>query len=254
MLEIIEHRPETASVRTIRLDASIEAVPGQFVMIWVPGIDEFPMSLSYIGEKAGITFQIVGEGTRALGAVNAGARIGLRGPYGHGFELSGKKILVVAGGLGIAPTAPMIEGAVGAGAEVHLVLGAKNSSELVFEDRCQEAGAKVHISTDDGSKGAKGFATDLAKGFLENESYDLVCTCGPERMIASLLHMCTEKDIPVQASIERLMKCGIGICDSCAIDGLHVCTDGPVFSSQALSRMSQLGKSKHDLCGREVSI
>jgi dihydroorotate dehydrogenase electron transfer subunit len=162
--------------------------------------------------------------------------------------------MVVAGGLGIAPTAPLIEQAMREGIEVDLVLGARSASELVFEKRCSDAGASVHITTDDGSKGFKGFTTDLARDLLARSIYDQVYTCGPEPMIAALLKICAEKEIPLQASIERLMKCGIGICDSCAIDGLHVCTDGPVFSSDILRGLPQLGKAKHDRCGREVPI
>jgi dihydroorotate dehydrogenase electron transfer subunit len=73
-------------------------------------------------------------------------------------------------------------------------------------------------------------------------------------MIVSLLDICDKLGVPLQASIERFMKCGIGICDSCAIDGFHVCTDGPVFDAETLRRLGQLGKKKLDLAGREVSI
>jgi dihydroorotate dehydrogenase electron transfer subunit len=254
MLRVVSNVEESRIVKTIRLDASVQAAPGQFAMLWVPGVDEFPMSVSYVGDEVGFTYQIVGDGTKALGGARPGEVIGVRGPYGRGFALSGRRILVVAGGLGIAPTAPLIEQAVRSGAKVDLVLGAKSSDELIFETRCSDAGAAVHVSTDDGSKGFKGFATELASEMLRNGDYDSAYTCGPERMIVSLLDICDKLGVPLQASIERFMKCGIGICDSCAIDGFHVCTDGPVFDDETLKRLGQLGKKKLDLAGREVSI
>ncbi len=254
MLAIAEHIDDVPGVKTIRFDESIVAASGQFVMVWVPRVDEFPMSVSYLGTRFGFTYQILGEGTKALASKKAGDIIGIRGPYGRGFSIKGKRLLMVAGGLGMAPIAPFVEQGIEHGSTVDLVLGAKSSGNLLFEERATRAGAKVHVSTDDGSKGFSGFASDLAAELLGKEKFDSVYTCGPEPMIVKVLEAATRKGVPVQASLERMMKCGIGICDSCAMDGKHVCRDGPVFSDKDLNSLADLGRAKLDASGRKVRV
>lgn len=254
MFTIKEHLQETPSIMTIRFKESLDALPGQFVMVWVPGVDEFPMSASYCGRHFGITYKIIGGGTKALTMKRVGEKIGIRGPYGNSFTVNSKRLLFVAGGAGAAPIGLLAEYAVGKKASVDLVLGARTSKEILFERRCANAGAKVHVSTDDGTKGFKGLATVLAREVLAKEDFDAVYACGPEMMIVDLLELTRPRRIPLQASLERLMKCGIGICDSCAIDGMHVCTDGPVFSDTVLRKFEDLGKTKLDAAGRRTSI
>jgi len=253
MFKIKSQFDETSSVKTMRLKGELDAVPGQFVMVWVPGIDEFPMSISYSGRDFGVTYQILGEGTKALSKKRAGDKIGIRGPYGNGFSIKGRKILVVGGGVGMAPIAPLIDIAAKK-MKVDLVLGAKSSKDLIFERRTSRAGAKVHVSTDDGSKGFRGFASDLAADVIDDGRPDHLYVCGPEKMIAKLAAIASKKGIPMQASLERHMKCGIGICDSCAIDGVHVCKEGPVFSLQDLCKFVDLGRTKLDPAGRKVPV
>lgn len=254
MFTVAEHLDETPTIKTIRFKETLPAAPAQFVMVWVPGIDEFPMSASFTGHGFGITYQVLGEGTRALASKKVGDRIGIRGPYGNGFVPRGSRLLVVAGGAGMAALGPFVEEAAAKGAAVDVVIGARTADEILFEKRSMMAGGRVHISTDDGTKGLKGLATELASSLLEKQRYDCIYACGPERMIVGLMKMATEKGIPVQASLERLMKCGIGICDSCALDGKHVCKDGPVFSETDLREMQELGKTKLDHSGRKVPI
>jgi len=254
MLEIKEHIRETPLVRTIRFSEKLDAVPGQFVMVWVPGLDEFPMSVSYAGNRFGITYQIVGEGTKALATMRTGVKIGIRGPYGRGFTLDGRKILLVAGGAGMAPIAPLLEAASEKKITTDLVLGAKTKDELLFEKRASKAGAAVHISTDDGTKGFKGLATELAESVLVGKKFDRMYTCGPEKMAAKMAVIAARKRIPMEASLERIMKCGIGICDSCALDGRHVCKDGPVFSLKELKSFEEFGRTKLDQSGRKVPV
>ena len=254
MFRIAQQKRETPSTNTIVFEEKLMGTSGQFVMVWVPGVDEFPMSVSYVGENLGITFQIVGDGTRALAAKKVGDLVGVRGPYGRGFAMHGKRLLVVGGGLGMAPLGLFVEEAAGHQAKLDVVIGARTEKDLLFEDRCARAGAKVHISTDDGSKGFNGFATELASTVMEKEKFDCIYTCGPEKMIMGLLEKADRKGVPVQASLERIMKCGIGICDSCALDGKHVCRDGPVFNERDLRSFSDLGRTKLDTCGRKVAV
>lgn len=226
------------------------AKPGQFVMIWVPGVDEIPMSLSFIGERQGVTVERKGEGTKKMHEMNIGDKIGIRGPYGKSFSIYGKKILFVAGGTGIAPLLPLIKMVRG---EKVVILGARTSSLLLFQKELKEMDISLYITTDDGSSGYHGFATDVFQDIIEEE-FDMVYTCGPEVMIKKVFDLCIQKNIPMQASLERYMKCGVGICDSCAIDGYHVCTDGPVFDIDMLKKMKDFGKWKRAPSGRKELI
>jgi dihydroorotate dehydrogenase electron transfer subunit len=254
MFTVSRQIDETSSIKTIRFKEGLAATPGQFVMVWVPGVDEFPMSVSYSADGLGITYQVLGDGTKALASKVQGDRIGIRGPYGKGFAIHGRRLLVVAGGAGMAPLAPFVEEAVAHKASVDLVIGARTSSNILFESRGIKAGAKVHVSTDDGTKGFKGLAVGLAESVLAGGKFDSIYACGPEKMILGLLRIAESRGLPMQASLERIMKCGIGVCDSCAIDGKHVCTDGPVFSERDLRVFGELGKTKLDMCGRKAPV
>ena len=245
--KIVEH---SSVHKTFFLDINMDAIPGQFVMVWIPGVDEIPMSLSHIGSETAITVEKVGEATEAMHGMKEGDKLGIRGPYGHGFEIMGEKALFVAGGTGIAPLLPLIKIYEG---EKEVVLGARTKELLLFENELKKI-ATLHVSTDDGSFGFKGFATDLAAHLINEKEFDAVYVCGPEVMMKKMLNICNEKNIPMQASLERYMKCGVGICDSCAIDGYHVCKDGPVFSGKILSRIKDFGKWKRDEAGRKIRI
>ncbi len=241
---------ENKDVKTIRFMDPMKAFSGQFVMVWIPGVDEVPMSLSYLGEEKGITVKRMGEATRALQEFKPGARIGIRGPHGTHFETERKNILVVAGGIGIAPLAPFIERSIREGKNVALAFGAKSAQELLFLERLEQSCNKIHLATDDGSKGYHGFVSDLAEEILEKENFDAVLTCGPEIMMKKVVDISRSRSIPVRASLERYMKCGVGICDSCAINGHHVCINGPVFEGEKLVELKDFGKFRRDASGR----
>jgi len=241
---------ETSIHKTFFFDMKMEAEPGQFVMVWIPGVDEVPMSLSYIGEATGITVEKIGEATEAMHSMEEGDKIGIRGPYGKGFEITGKKALFVAGGTGIAPLLPLIKKYRG---ERHVVLGARTKEYLLFVNELKNI-SSLSITTDDGSAGFKGFATEMAEKIMEKEGFDIVYTCGPEIMMKKMLDLCLEKGIEMQASLERYMKCGVGICDSCSINGYRVCKDGPVFDGKLLARMDEFGRWKRNEAGRRIEI
>jgi len=245
---------ENKDVKTLIFEDGLESLPGQFVMIWLPGVDEIPMSISYLGRKKGITVKKVGEATKILCGLKPNDNIGIRGPYGTFFNSKGKKLLVVAGGIGIAPLAPLIEMANDDGKVVTLAFGAKTKDELLFLKRLKSSCKQMQISTDDGSKGYHGFVSDLTLEILKKEAFDEIFTCGPELMIKKIVDISSRKNIPVQASLERFMKCGVGICDSCAINGFLVCKDGPVFTGEVLEKINDLGKTRRDACGRKVKI
>jgi len=243
---------EATDIKTITFRYPGPVLPGQFFMIWIPGVDEIPMSVSATtNDVKGITFRKIGDATNALYHLKPGSKIGVRGPYGNGFTLTGKHLLFVGGGTGIAMLAPAVEQARKRKLKSTVIIGVKTKNELFFEDRLRRFGATVLVSTDDGSKGHKGFASDLAKDVLKKEKIDAVFTCGPEPMMKTLLSYC--KTIPFQASLERYMKCSIGICGQCCVGkGLRVCLDGPIFDGSTLKKVEDFGVYKRDSAGRKI--
>ncbi len=257
-VRIEETRIETPSITSLLFEDEqcAKARPGQFAMIWIPGVDEVPMGISHMdsGTYCGITVKAVGEATNALYKMKIGEKIGVRGPYGNGYQRGeGKRVLAVAGGTGIASVAPLIEQLALDRKELSLVLGARTGSELVFLDRIKKCAARTNsrllVTTDDGSLGSKGLAPEYALKLLDVESFDEAYTCGPEMMMAPVVRACVEKKIRIQASLERYMKCGTGICASCVVGPYRVCKDGPVFNGDDLVRLAEFGKSKRDVTG-----
>ena len=149
---IEEVRSEAPLIRTFRLDRNLDPAPGQYVMVWIRGVDEIPMSFS--GPDT-ITVQSVGEASAALFSLGAGSSVGLRGPLGSGFILRGKRILLIGGGVGTAPLAFLGEQAKAAGIEVASLLGFRCKEDLIFQDRFEALGDTI-ITTDDGSLGIHG--------------------------------------------------------------------------------------------------
>jgi dihydroorotate dehydrogenase electron transfer subunit len=230
--------------------SSREGKPGQFVMIWVPGIDEIPMSLSHTGTHQAVTIEKVGTATSHLFQMNPGDLIGIRGPYGQGFHDKGQNPLFIAGGTGIAPLYPLIKKM----DKGHVVLGAQTSQHLLFVEKIQKTGIHLHIATNDGSQGFQGTAVELAHNLLPKTKTDGIFTCGPEKMMAQIFHLASNFSVPIQASLERYMKCGLGLCDSCAIDGLHVCKDGPVFDETILANLNDFGKHYRKSSGKKAPL
>ena len=239
---IIDIRDETPSVRSFVLDLSLDFTPGQYVMVWIRGVDEIPMSLS--GSNM-ITVQNVGDATSALFGLGIGDTIGIRGPYGNGFEIH-DPVLIVAGGVGAAPLAPLAEAACAMGYDVLTLLGARTRSELLFQQRSSDAG-EVLIATDDGSAGFHGRVTELLDDALDRHTY----SCGPEPMMYALLRMLNDQELKrAWFSLHRYIKCGIGVCGACCIDpdGYRVCKDGPVFRGVELVD-SEFGRYKRGADG-----
>lgn len=252
--KIIDSRIEANNIKTITFYYPGKINPGQFFMIWIPNVDEIPMSVSYIQKNIrGITFRKVGDATCALYNLKPGDKIGIRGPYGNGFSIKGKNILFVGGGTGIATLAPAIEYAIKQKISSIVVLGFKNKKEIFFTERFNSNCIKRIISTNDGSVGNKGLASDYAKTIIKEGKTDAVLTCGPELMMKTLLDNCN--NISFQASLERYMKCSIGLCGQCCIgNGLRVCIDGPVFNGKTLINVKDFGKYRRDSAGRILPI
>jgi dihydroorotate dehydrogenase electron transfer subunit len=247
VVTVVRAVAETPSVTTLSFDREFGFEPGQFVMVWVPGVDEVPMALT---SPDSISVQRVGDATSALCAMRAGDRLGIRGPYGRGFP-AGRNILAVAGGIGAAPLLPLAE----AGRVSTFLLGARTADELPFRARLGAA-AGLRLATDDGSAGHHGFVADLLGG-VDLDDYASICVCGPEQMMVAVRDRLGEAGALDRSSfsLHRYMKCGVGVCGSCAIDpdGLCVCRDGPVFPGPIVAA-SELGRHTRDACGRRISL
>jgi dihydroorotate dehydrogenase electron transfer subunit len=254
MVKVTQVINEAKNIKTIKFKWAADPEPGQFVMVWMPGVDEVPMSISHSGDEAGFTVDAIGEATKALHSLRPGDRIGIKGPLGNGFRLDGKDILAVGGGTGAAALALALECAIHSGSKARAVIGARSKDSLLFVSRFSRLGADVRVSTDDGSEGYRGFATELARMLIAERRPDLIIACGPEPMMVAMLGIAAKENIPIQCSLERYMKCGLGICGSCQCGKYTVCGDGPVFDGDALSNMPDLGKWKRDASGRIVKF
>lgn len=245
---------EGCSVLSFR--GTMQAAPGQFAMVWIPGVDEIPMSLSHISPgEIGITVKGIGEATNALCSLQKGDRVRIRGPFGRGFTPKGRNPLLIAGGVGSAPLLPLARLFAEGGVRPTVIIGAKRKGELVLVNEFRELGIEVLTASDDGSIGFHGTASDLFAKTLDGKAdYDAAYACGPEQMLDSVAKTARKWNIWGQVALERLMKCGIGICGSCAINHKLVCKDGPVFDFAELKTLPDFGSMKRDSAGRARSL
>jgi dihydroorotate dehydrogenase electron transfer subunit len=238
---------ESPTVKTFTFSREFSFRPGQFVMVWIPGVDEIPMALS---SGSSITVQQVGDATTALFRKGVGDMLGIRGPFGNGFPDTGR-ILAIAGGVGAAPLRPLVA----AGKASCFLLGARTGNELLFAD---ELAQKTHlqVSTDDGTCGHQGPVTRLLQR-IELGDYDRICVCGPERMMQAVLVVLADAGSAERGyfALHRYMKCGTGLCGSCCVDpsGLRVCREGPVFRGIDLLG-TEFGQYKRDASGRRQPV
>ncbi len=224
--KIIRHSKDTSS---LFFTTRLRSYPGQFIMLYLPEYEEIPLSLS---SPNSVTVKAVGDTTKALISSNAGDIVGVRGPFGKPFTPTTKNALLVAGGIGSAPLFYLHDVLLRKGAEVKAIYGAKTSEDLIWKDRFKH----VEISTEDGSEGFKGTVIELMEEEKLSE-YDKIYICGPESMMMSAFKLLKDRNLLERAefSLERYMKCGIGICGTCVLeDGSRACVEGPVFRGDEL--------------------
>lgn len=245
---------EAKDIKTLVFDKKTEAKPGQFLMVWLPEVDEKPFTFSYIGNKAGITVQKRGGFTSKLHSLQQGDLIGIRGPYGNGFEVNGfKKPVFVSGGCGAASLAPLAETLCSKGIKPTVILGARSKEHHFFVERFKKC-STLKIVTDDGSAGKKGFSTDYLPKTIEETKADMVIACGPEKMMKKVFDNSSQKNIKCQLNLERWMKCGFGLCGHCSIDGFLVCKDGPIFNEKQLSQMKEFSRYAYAKDGEKIPV
>ncbi|MDY6917255.1 MAG: dihydroorotate dehydrogenase electron transfer subunit [Chloroflexota bacterium] len=220
-------------------DIASRARPGQFVMVRTSGDNERllrrPLAVHRLAPTSSPTriallFSVVGRGTEWLARRQEGEEIDLLGPLGNGFTVTSRRLLLVAGGIGIAPLVALAESGLAAGATITLVMGAATGDMLLPVDLLPD-GIEVLTATEDGSIGQKAMASELLSQC--DADVDQVFACGPVAMYHSMAGQMWLKNKPVQVSMEARMGCGFGICQGCAIQtrqGMRlVCQDGPVF-------------------------
>ncbi len=244
---ITERSEENKKTVTIVLDARIEAEPGQFAMLWLPGLDEKPFS---IAGRDPLSFAIanVGPFSEALHALAPGDRLWYRGPFGKGFRVTDGRALLVGGGYGAAPLYFLAQELIAARTKKRssgkaatssreslpvIALGARAAEDLLFVRRFEALGLEIHVTTEDGSTGTKGMVTEVVKPFLESGAVDRLYSCGPEGLLEALSTLCSSTKVSADLSHEAYMRCGIGLCGACERDGRLVCMDGPVFHTNA---------------------
>ncbi|MBC8449052.1 MAG: FAD/NAD(P)-binding protein [Chloroflexi bacterium] len=224
--------------------------PGQFVMLSMLGIGEAPISITSSPSRSNGAFELcvrqVGDVTNALHELQAGDRVGIRGPFGHGFPIErmrGKDVLFAPGGLGLAPLRSLINQVLderGLFGRVIILYGAKRPEELLFRDELDAWGARddveCHITVDWGNEtwdGHVGVITMLFPLISVNPRNTVAVTCGPPIMYRFVLIELLGMGIPetqIYLSLERRMKCGVGKCGHCQINNLYCCQEGPVFT------------------------
>ena len=246
MARIIEVVPETTGLCSVWVEHVMPFEPGQFIMVWIPELDEKPYAISETAPgRVALLVRARGPFSTRLSAMKPGEQIGLRGPYGHGFSLKPGGV-IVAGGCGIALLAPLKDRL----SDAPLIFGAQSANEVIYRKRFPDA----RICTDDGSLGRRGFPTELLKSELDRRAVSIVYTCGPEVMMRAVFDLCESYRVECQAALERYMKCGFGICGQCACGEMLVCRDGPVFNSAALRRMEDFGRTARIKTGGRVPV
>ena len=255
--EIIE---ETPTIKTFKFDWDFEKFgkpnPGEFLMVWNFN-NEKPMSISHINDnELAITVKNIGEFTSQLHELKVGDEIGIRGSYGNGFscDFTGKKVLAIGGGVGMAPINSIARDLIKKDNIVDVIPAAQTKDELLFLDSLENLGVNLFPCTDDGSFGFKGFATDRCVSLLEERSYDIAFICGPEIMMKGLFNILEDAEINSEFSMERYMKCALGICGQCCVDktGWRICVEGPVFNMDDLKLITEFGNYHRDASGLKL--
>lgn len=240
--------------------------PGQFVEVRVDGSPSTflrrPISINfvdYVQNELWLLVAIVGDGTRRMAALQAGDRLNCLLPLGNGFTIpNGKtalhRVLLVGGGVGVAPLLYLGKTLCDAGVEPTFLLGARKAADLLMLDEFEKYG-RVLVTTEDGSMGERGFVTnhtilfDGANGANEanrkGETFDLIQCCGPTPMMKNVAAYAHKRDIECEVSLENLMACGLGACLCCVEKiaspapsqnyiNVCVCKEGPVFNIKRL--------------------
>lgn len=220
-------------------------VPGQFVEVRIDGVPSTflrrPISIHFVDRTANELWLLVaaiGDGTRHLAALQAGDRLNCVLPLGNGFMMPqspDERLLLVGGGVGVAPLLYMGAEMKRMGSEPTFLLGARSDKDLLMLDEFRKYG-RVLVTTEDGTAGERGFVTNHS--ILGQEHFDRIATCGPKPMMMAVARYAQQAAVECEASLENMMACGVGACLCCVektTEGnLCVCKEGPVFNTRRL--------------------
>ena len=237
LYRVLENAPLTPLVWKMRLSADTSAItaPGQFVNIRLPGLYlRRPISIcDWDEESLTLIYKVVGKGTDAMTRIKPPHRLDLLVGLGNGYDTakSGQKPLLLGGGVGVPPLYGLCKALLREGKDVTVILGFNAKEELFYEEEFKALGAKVFVTTVDGSYGEKGFVTDVMK----NLDYTYFYTCGPSPMFRAIEKTAVTSG---QFSFEARMGCGFGACMGCSMEtksgAKRVCKDGPVFEREEI--------------------
>lgn len=262
--KIAENRKIAHGVCRMRVKSAYLAensIPGQFVEIKCPG-EHGPLLRRPFGvhrilnNGIEILYETVGKGTQILSKKNKGDDLDMIGPLGSGFNLPRSQVadprpkILIAGGMGVAPLLALAEkiGAKRKGS--YIIIGARSAGGILCEKQFKDLGCFVMVSTEDGSRGHKGYATDILKHLLKiiNCQSSGIYACGPHPMLKAAANIARLVNIPCQVSMEERMACGVGVCLGCPVrvktqysirntqyEYKMVCKDGPVFDAKEIA-------------------
>lgn len=219
-------------------------LPGQFVEVQVNAPNVFlrrPISVHFYDAQTNelwLLVQVVGKATREMAQLKAGDSLNLVAPLGNTFslpELPHQRLLLVGGGVGVAPLLYLGATLQKEGHDVSFLLGGRSQKDLLQLDEFRKYG-EVYVTTEDGSFGEQGFVTQHS--LLQQTAFDFIYTCGPTPMMQAVSRYAVEKNIACEVSLENRMACGVGACLCCVTDTKEghkcVCSDGPVFNIKDL--------------------
>ncbi|MFX0122668.1 MAG: dihydroorotate dehydrogenase electron transfer subunit [Candidatus Hodarchaeota archaeon] len=243
-------------------------VPGQYFMLWLPGNDEIPIAVNHYQENImSFTIRGVGPTTKEIIRKKKNFLIGLRGPFGNGFDLDySRNIIIVAGGIGIAPLRFLIHRLITnpfKSTKIVLIQGAKTKSELLFREEFEQLPITTKFCTEDGSYGFHGLVSEKMNNslveYLDEQLNWEIYSCGPELMLKNILTTAQDLNLEKHTQIclaDRYIRCGFGICGSCFLDdlGLSICQDGPVFRGDLLAQVEDFGKFGRTADGSKYSF
>ncbi len=256
-------RRETADVSTLHVEPGEDAVapftPGQFNMLYAFGVGEVPVSVSGDLPRPGAlahTVRAVGQATRALCSLKRGDLLGLRGPFGNGWPLAegeGKDVVIVAGGIGLAPLRPVMRHLLAGRARygrVILLYGGRTPRDLVYQSDLVKWRSRFDLeveitvdSADEEWRGNVGVVTRLIPRAPFDPQDALAMVCGPEVMMRFTVAELQDRGVPLESiyvSLERNMKCAIGFCGRCQFGPEFVCKDGPVFRYDRIASLLRI--------------
>lgn len=232
---VMTNRQENDRTTTLVLDRFIDAQPGQFVMIWLPGSGEKPYCVTN-NHPLTLTVVQVGPFSRALCDRQSGDPVWVRGPFGHGYQLLGERLCLVGGGYGVASLLFLARRAVAEYRHVDVCIGAQKAEDVLLLASFKELGLHPTVTTEDGSLGYTGLVTGLVDALLREHPPDWLYACGPPAMLEAVSAQCRTHRCSHQLSWEAHIRCGLGLCGSCECSienpnfpaGWLVCQDGPV--------------------------